>query len=52
MSPSLLCGTPPSRGEKLNSGLIGDLSEVMAHAPGFKLMSDSKAGMPPLAVAN
>lgn len=38
--------------EKLNSELIGDLSEVMAHAPGFKLISDSKAGILPLAAVS
>lgn len=38
--------------EKLNSELIGDLSEVMAHAPGLKLRSDYKVGILPLAAVS
>lgn len=48
MSPLLLS----IQREKLNSELIGDLSEVMAHAPGFKLRSDYKVGILPLAAVS
>lgn len=42
----------PVQREKLNSELIGDLSEVMAYAPGFKLIADYKAGILPLAAVS